>query len=548
MPPFIEQFFEKFKKLETIYKIFIISAVVLFFSMVILFASFSNSKTFSPLYYNLTASQAGEVIQFLKKQRIPYKINEKTGLIEVPKSDIYEVRMTLAKSGLPGDNQVGLEIFDRTKLGQTEFVQNINYIRAIQGELSRSIESIRGIKHARVHIVIPKESLFIEDQTPATASIIITYEGGIRKLKKNQIRGIINLVASAVEGLKPENVKIIDSYGNVLTDLLKEENENITEETSKKLNFKKKIEKYYEKRIQSMLEKVVGKGKVIARVTADIDFTKSEKTVEMYDPEMIAERSHQILKESSEKYNPQKGGVPGVVTNVPSVAAQQNKKIINNNLKENHNKNQEIVNYEVSKTVSKTVNPVGIIKRMSVAVLVDGTYKTVKKGKKEVKKFVPRNSNEMNIFKEIVKKAIGFNQKRKDQIEVSCVEFSYNEAAVLAANIAKERRTELITIGIKYGLTIIMLLIIFIFIFRPFLKVIMQRVKPPEELVKMPKTIEALEQEVKSKKDRKGVSGTSATIEEISPQKKSPKDILVEIIEENPQEVAKIVQQWIRSK
>ena len=185
---------------------------------------------------------------------------------------------------------------------------------------------------------------------------------------------------------------------------------------------------------------------------------------------------------------------------------------------------------------------------MSVAVLVDGTYKEVKKGKKEIKQFVPRSNSEMNIFREIVKKAIGFNQKRKDQIEVSCVQFSYNEAAALSASIAKERRTELITIGIKYGLTILMLLIIFLFIFRPFLKVILQRVKPPEELAKMPKTIETLEQEIKTQKGKKVTPGVTSPLDEISVEKKSSKDVLVELIEKNPQEVAKFVQQWIRSK
>ncbi len=545
MPEGIKKLLDKFNSLQSIHKMIIIAAFTLFLSMIVMLVAFSNSKNYTTLYYNMPASQAGEVVAFLKKQRIPYRVNEKNGLIEVPRKDIYEVRMLLAKSGIPSRNQVGLEIFDKTKLGDTEFVQHINYIRAIQGELERSIETIRGIKSARVHIVVPKESLFIEDQAPATASIIISYDLGCNKLTKEQVKGIVNLVANSVEGLKPDNIKIIDNFGNVLTDVLKEDKDDITGEVSKKLTFKKNIEKYYEKRIQSMLEKVVGKGKVIARVTADIDFTKSEKTIEAYDPENIAERSHQKIVETSKEYNPRKGGVPGVVSNVPAVQAQQQNNANKNiNLQKDKSKKQEIVNYEVSKTISKIVDPVGVIKRISVAVLVDGKYKEVKKGKKEVKEFVPRSKEEMNVFTEIVKKAIGFNAKRKDQVEVSCVPFSYNELDAITAQIAKEKRTELIMLAAKYGLTILALLIIFLFVFRPFLKVIMQRIKPPEELLKKaPKTIEEIEKEVKAKKKEMKVEEGG-----IERPVKDPKQILIELIEQNPKEVAKHVQKWIRSK
>ncbi len=545
MPESLKKILDKFNNLESVHKMLVIAGITLFLSAIILLIAFSNSKNYATLYYNMPASQAGEIIAYLKKHRIPYKVNEKNGLIEVPKNEIYEVRMILAKAGIPSKNGVGWEIFDKTKLGETEFVQHINYIRAIQGELARSIETIRGIKSARVHIVIPKESLFVEDQAPATASIIITYELGYRKLTKEQVKGIVNLVANSVEGLKPDNIKIIDNFGNVLTDILKEDQEDITGEVSKKLTYKKKIEKYYEKRIQSMLEKVVGKGKVIARVAVDIDFTKSEKTIEAFDPDTIAERSHQKVIESTKEYNPRKGGIPGVVSNVPSVKAQQQKNLQNQNLQKDKSKTQEIVNYEVSKTVSKIVDPVGVIKRISVAVLVDGQYKEVKKGKKEIKEFVPRSKSEMKIFTDIVKKAIGFNPKRNDQVEVSCVQFNYNELNEISAQIAKEKRTELIMLAAKYGLTILALLIIFFFVFRPFLKVILQRVKPPEELLKKaPRTLEEIEKEVKAKKKEittKEEGGVKKSV-------KDPKEILIELIDQNPQEVAKHVQKWIRSK
>jgi len=551
MPEIIKDKIEKFNKLSTTNKLIIIGGTTFLVSVFIVLMLLTNRKSYSPLFYNITAAQSGDVIDFLKKQRVPFKVNNRSGLIEVPKGEVYQLRMLLAKSGFPGNNHIGLEIFDKTKLGQTEFVQHIGYLRAIQGELARSIETIQGIKRARVHIVMPEESLFKEDDIPATASIIITYSMGYNKLSKEQVKAIANLVANSVEGLKPENVKIIDSYGIVLSDVLLQNKDNLTEGVAKKMSYKKNLERYYEKRIQNMLEKVVGKGKVIATVTTDLDFTKKEQTMEVYDPDTIAERSHERVTESNLEYSPKKGGVPGVASNVPSVMAQQQAGTNQNkNIKKSHNKNREIVNYEVSKTVSKVVNPVGSIRRISVAVIVDGSYKTVKKGKKEVKEFVPRSKEEMATLKEVVKKAIGFNVKRNDQVEVSCVPFSYDEVNEIKSTIAKERRNELIMTIAKYALTIIALLIIFLFILRPFLKAVLSRVKPPEELTKLPARMTAAEQMRGTERGEEGVTYTETgqIKEKGKPAEKTPEDIVKEIIEANPDKVAQVVKQWLRSK
>ena len=550
MLEFLKKLKERFNQLSSTAKIALISGVVLMICFVVFIGIFAGAKNYTPIFYNITAAQSGDVIDYLKKQRIPFKINDRSGLIEVPKGEVYQIRMELARQGFPGHSHVGLEIFDKTKLGQTEFIQHVDYLRALQGELARSIETIQGIKSARVHIVLPKDSLFQEDQSPATASIIITYSMGFKKLNKNQIEGIVNLVANSVEGLKPENVKVIDSYGNVLTDILTKENNDITNGIDKKLSYKKSLEKYFAKRIQKMLERVVGKGKVIATITTDIDFTKAEKTMEFYDPENVAERSHQKISESSTEYNPSKGGVPGVASNVPSVMAQQGTKVINKNLKKLYNKNQEIVNYEISKTVSKVIDPVGVIKRISAAVLVDGTYKTVKKGKKEVKVFQPRTPQEMAVFKEIVKKAIGYNPKRNDQVEVSCVPFNYNELEEIKASIAKEKRNEIIITIAKYTLTIIILLVIFLVFLRPFIKQLMERITPPAEIAAtLGDSKEGVEEgtEGEELEAEKGVTTEEAIRKKVTAKiEKEPHEILIEIIEQNPERVAKVVKQWLR--
>ncbi len=545
----LQKLMEKFNALPMSKKIAIFSFLLFFMTALVLLISYKGTGSYAVLYYNLTSQQAGDVLDFLKKNRIDFKVDEKTGLIKVPRDRLYEIRMMLAKAGIPRNNQVGLEIFDKRNFGVTEFVQKINYLRAIQGELERSIETIRGIRNARVHIVRPKQSLFTDEQNPATASVIITYQPGYNTLTTEQIKGIVNLVSHSVEGLKPQNVVVIDNFGNVLTDKLNDEEENLTEAAQKKLDYKKRIEKYYTKEIQSMLEKVVGRGKVVVRVNADIDFTKVDQTKELYDPDNVAERSHEKSSEIVYSEKKQNGGIPGVVSNVPSVMAQQqgNKKTGKINLIKE--KKHEIVNYEISKTVSHIEKPVGVIKRLSVAVLVDGTYKEVKVGKKMVKKYIPRSPKEMKILKEIVKKAIGYDPQRKDQIEIANVEFNYNEMEAIQKAIKKQEMTSLIMLAVKYGLTILALFAIFFFIFRPFLRVLFERIQPPEEITAIPKTVEELEKEIKGKKGEYVEEAVGE--EEILPSKKkkpSAREKVIKIVEQDPEKAARLIKEWLRSR
>ena len=543
---FLQKLIQKFNELPLSKKIMIFSILLFVMTVLVILASYKSVGNYVPLYYNIPMEQSGEIIDYLKKNRIDFQVDDRTGTIKVPKSRVYEVRMMLAKAGIPGSNEVGFEIFDKTKFGVTEFVQKINYTRAIQGELARSIETIRGIKTARVHVVRPKESLFKDEQNNPTASVIITYKPGYRTLKPEQIKAIVNLVANSIEGMKPGNVVVIDNFGTVLTDILNGE-EDLTEGAQKKIEYKKKIEKYYQREIQSMLEKVVGKGKVVVRVNTDLDFTKMKQTKELFDPENIAERSHEKSSDKTYNLTQTKGGIPGVVSNVPSVMAQQTKRKGNKQLLPVKEKNHEIVNYEISKTVSHIEKPVGVIKRLSVAVLVDGEYKEVKEGKKKVKKYVPRSSEEIKILKEIVKKAIGFDPNRKDQIEIANVAFNYNDLEQLNKAIKKQEIMSLIMLGLKYGLTIILILVIFLFVFKPFIKVLFERIQPPEIVKEIPKTVEELEKEIEKKGQ---IIETTIDEEEYGKRKRkiSPRERVIKIIEEDPDKALKVLREWLRSR
>ena len=541
----LQNLLKKFNELSMTKKIIILGLIMFLITSSIIFISYKGSGNYVALYYNVPMEQSGEIIEFLKKNRISYKIDDRTGTIKVPKSRVYEIRMMLAKSGIPGGSGVGFEIFDKTSFGVTEFVQKINYMRAVQGELARSIETIRGIKTARVHIVTPKESLFKDEQNPPTASVIITYEPGYSTLKVEQIKAIVNLVANSIEGLKPDNVVVLDNIGNVLTDKLKE-NEDITAGVQKKIEYKKRVENYYKREIQSMLEKVVGRGKVVVRVNADLDFTKIKETKEIFDPENVAERSHEKDVEKVYAQNQVKGGIPGVASNVPSVMVQQKKKG-GSILPLAKNKEHEIVNYEVSKIVSHTEKPIGVIKRLSVAVLVDGTYKEVKKGKETVKEYIPRSPKEMEVFKEIVKKAIGFDPNRKDQIEIANVAFNYNEIEKLNKELKKEKLTSLIMMGVKYGLTILIIFIIFFFIIKPILKILLQRIQPPEVVTEIPKTVEEIERQI-LKREEEISEGVKEEFEVKKEKKLKPKDKIVKLLDEDPDKVVGLIKEWLRSR
>jgi len=534
---------KKFNELSMSKKILILAGFLFLMTSFIIMISYKSSSSFVPLYYNVPMDQAGTIIEFLKKNRINFKIDENTGTIKVPKDKVYEVRMLLAKAGIPGDHQVGFEIFNKTSFGVTEFVQKIDYLRALQGELARSIETIRGIKSARVHIVQPKESLFKDEQNPPTASVIITYEPGFDTLKTEQIKAIVNLVSHSIEGLKPKNVVVLDNYGNVLTDKLEEAEENITSGVQKKIEYKRSIEKYYQRQIQSMLERVLGKGKVVVRVNADIDFTKMKEKEELYDPDNIAERSHERDTEKDYSLQAIKGGVPGVVSNVPSVMAQQQNKGFNKNINLIKEKNHEIVNYEVSKTIKEIEKPVGVIKRLSVAVLVDGKYKKIKKGKKVIEKYIPLSNTELNTIKELVKKAIGYDPNRKDQIEVANIAFNYNELEQINKAIKKQELTSLIIIGLKYGLTILFLLFIFFVVFKPILKTLLERLQPPEVTPEISKTVEEISEEIEKERER-----VFEKLEETPEREERPKDKIVRIIDQDPDKVVSLLKEWLRSR
>ncbi|MBA4397636.1 MAG: flagellar M-ring protein FliF, partial [Syntrophus sp. (in: bacteria)] len=322
----------------------------------------ANQEDYRVLFSNLTSGDAANIITKLKEKKIPYQISAGGDVVSVPADRVSELRLELAAGGIPQGGGVGFEIFDNKTFGTTDFEKQLNYRRALQGELSRTINSLDEIQQSRVHIVLPKDSLFVDQQKKTTASVTIRLKSG-KKLKPAQIEGIGHLVASSVEGLSAADVMIVDSQGNIISQNTGGDS-RLAQMTTSQAEYKKNLEKDMAGKIQTMLENVVGPGKAAVRVSADLDFRITEKTEELYDPEspVIRSTQKQMDKATGPIPVPAPGRTAAPAASAPAAGPEKEK-------------SEEIVNYEINKVVSKTVMPVGEVKKLSIAVLVDGIYK-----------------------------------------------------------------------------------------------------------------------------------------------------------------------------
>jgi len=409
MGQLFSQMWKGFESLPASRKLTILAAAGITLLSIALAVVFINQPEYKVLYTNLSAEDAGQITARLQEKKIPYQLSSSGDMISVPSEKVSELRLELAASGLPKGGGVGFEIFDTKNLGVTEFVQQLNYQRALQGELTRTINSLDEIQQSRVHLVIPKKSLFSEDQKKPTASVIVRLKNG-RNLSDPQIIGIAHLVSSSIEGMSPRDVMIVDSSGKVLSKVT--EGGELAQLSNSQIEYKKNVEKDLTGRITSMLEKVVGDGKAVVRIAADLDFRVMEKTEEKFDSEEPAIRSVQRSQEKS-------GSISGGAGE-SSVATTARQAAPPRPAGSNREKSDETINYEISRTVNKTVMPVGDVKKISIAVLVDGNYVKNDKG---VEEYQPRPEKELTALEDLVKKSAGFDAKRGDQVVVSNVAF-----------------------------------------------------------------------------------------------------------------------------
>ncbi|GAA7563982.1 flagellar basal-body MS-ring/collar protein FliF [Helicobacter pylori] len=477
-----------FIKLNKKQKIALIAAGVLITALLVFLLLYPFKEKdyaqggYGVLFERLDSSDNALILQHLQQNQIPYKVL-KDDTILVPKDKVYEERITLASQGIPKTSKVGFEIFDTKDFGATDFDQNIKLIRAIEGELSRTIESLNPILKANVHIAIPKDSVFVAKEVPPSASVMLKLKPDM-KLSPTQILGIKNLIAAAVPKLTIENVKIVNENGESIGegDIL----ENSKELALEQLRYKQNFENILENKIVNILAPIVGgKNKVVARVNAEFDFSQKKSTKETFDPNNVV-RSEQNLEEKKEGASKkQVGGVPGVVSNIGPVQGLKD-----NKEPEKYEKSQNTTNYEVGKTISEIKGEFGTLVRLNAAVVVDGKYKIAFKDGANALEYEPLSDESLKKINALVKQAIGYNQNRGDDVAVSNFEFNPMAPMIDNATLSEKimHKTQKIlgsfTPLIKYILVFIVLFIFYKKVIVPFSERMLEVVPDEDKEVK----------------------------------------------------------------
>ncbi|GHR95483.1 flagellar M-ring protein [Helicobacter pylori] len=484
----LQRIVDFFIKLNKKQKIALIAAGVLITALLVFLLLYPFKEKdyaqggYGVLFERLDSSDNALILQHLQQNQIPYKIL-KDDTILIPKDKVYEERITLASQGIPKTSKVGFEIFDTKDFGATDFDQNIKLIRAIEGELSRTIESLNPILKANVHIAIPKDSVFVAKEVPPSASVMLKLKPDM-KLSPTQILGIKNLIAAAVPKLTTENVKIVNENGESIGegDIL----ENSKELALEQLRYKQNFENILENKIVNILAPIVGgKNKVVARVNAEFDFSQKKSTKETFDPNNVV-RSEQNLEEKKEGApKKQVGGVPGVVSNIGPVQGLKD-----NKEPEKYEKSQNTTNYEVGKTISEIKGEFGTLVRLNAAVVVDGKYKIALKDGANTLEYEPLSDESLQKINALVKQAIGYNQNRGDDVAVSNFEFNpmapMLDNATLSEKIMHKTQKVLgsFTPLIKYVLVFIVLFIFYKKVIVPFSERMLEVVPDEDKEVK----------------------------------------------------------------
>jgi len=450
--------------------------------LVVFTAKKSAADEYEVLFDSLSSSDAAKVVEQLEKDAIPYTI-EANNIIKVPKDVVYKQRISIAAQGIPKDSGVGFELFDTQEFGATGFDQNVKYLRALEGELSRTINALGPIESSSVSLALPKESLFVSQEVAPTASVMLQMVEG-RRLTPKQIRGIKNLVAAAVPKLTITNVMLVSSDGVTLGD--EDEMAQMGELSVVQQRYKLTEEKKRQQKIIDMIAPFVGgRDKVVAQVTIEFDFSQKSSTSETFDPENVV-RSEQISEEKREGGSAeQTGGVPGTVSNIGPVEGLEN-----NQISEKYEKNTGTTNYEVGKTVSTTKSEFARIKRITAAVVVDGKYKIKFNEAGEAtdeKEYIALSESDINALTSLVSRSIGVDESRGDQVTLQNLQFEGNDLVAAEDGISQalsfsEKYLAPFSGLFKYLFVLILLFILYKKVISPFADKMLEVSKEEEEI------------------------------------------------------------------
>ncbi|MDA9792946.1 flagellar basal-body MS-ring/collar protein FliF [Bacteriovoracaceae bacterium] len=540
---------EFFKSLDAVRRVGFAAIGLIVMAIVIGIITWAAKTHYKVLYTDLNKDDSATVARMLKEAKITYQLDDSGKTIRVPEDKVDIWRLEIAKKGVSFTSAVGYEVFDKQSFGTTSFVQRINKQRALEGELIRTIKHIKGVNRARVHLSIPESSPFVSEKKPPSASVVLELKPGM-SMTTAEIKGIASLVSSAIDGMRNEHVVIIDSKGKKLSENV---GDSMAQETASRISLESKINRKYENKVEGILTRVVGAGKVIAKVNVKMDFTQSVETKTSYDSENTAVLSEVENKHLLSGSRPSPQGIPGARSNLPGEKPQPGIPETKNNV----DKTLRTRNYNVPKKVTNSKRPTAEVKSVSVAVMIDGKrIPQMKDGVPilndsgyPVTKYQPWSEAELANFQQIVSSALGLNEGKGDQLVIKNMEFAQEDLAAAEAILAQKEKRDLIKNLSKYLIIGVLISLFFFIIIRPFIQWITENTSESIEDF-LPQTIEELEK-LQANQKLPGLEEALPTIEEkLNPEKiegNMLKDKIISLVESDPAKAAQVLHEMIHA-
>jgi flagellar M-ring protein FliF len=517
----VVQFREFYKNLTPVKRVSMLVATMVVLATGAFMLVMVSGQDFVPLMTEVPADQTAVIVDKLQSKNIPFRVQDGGKTIVVPKELLHSTQMTLmTELGSGKIGQIGLELFDKQDFGATSYAQRINFQRALQGELMRAINTLDAVKRSKVMLALPAKKTFLEEGAAPTASVVVELHAG-KTLSEEQVRGITHLVANSVESLDPEKVTVVDSRGKMLS---KPQDPN-SAASAQVADLKAKMERELEDRVEGILSRVVGQGKVIVRVNAQLSTRHTLTTEETVDPDKTALLSVQTEEEQLDGSRTNPTGVPGARSNLPG-AAETGQVGFNQNVK----KELKQQNFAVPKTVKNIKEAAGSLERITVAVLVDGNlaFKKNDKGDEE-EVYSPRSQEELVKFETIVKNAIGYSDARGDSVKIENIRFTKEDFSESEKLITTLERKKLLNALLKWVLLSAALLMFFFIVIRPFMRWITDSFQDSVEDM-LPRTIEELEELQSVDNSLPGMSSALPVLEESLDPDKAESELLKERI------------------
>ena len=540
----IGQFNEFYKSLGPTKRLALVASIFIVFVALSSVMFMASGKDYAVLLTNIPSEQVPTIIEKLNSKNIPYVLADDSKTVKVPKEYLHATQMQLmSEVGSAKMGNIGLELFDKQDFGINSYAQKINYQRALQGELMRAINTLTPVKQSKVILALPAKKTMMEESAPPSASVVVELHPG-KELTADQVRGIRFLVANAVEGMDADHVTVLDDRGKMIS----RQSDGATGASNEILDLKAKMEKELEGRIESILSKVVGTGKIVAKVDATINHKVVTAVEESVDPDKTAIRSQTSQEEALDGARTSPTGVPGSRSNIPG-AEDNNGQV---GFKQDVKKELKTVNYEVPKTVKNIKEAAGALEKVSVAVLIDGVNTTTTKadGTTETK-WAPRSAEEIAKYESLVKSAIGYVAARGDNVKIESIQFQpedFTESERLLTSLEKKKLVQSL---FKWGLLGFAMLLFFFMVIRPFMQWITDSFTDSVDEM-LPRTIEELEELQSVDNSLPGLGNVLPILQEsVDPEKAESellKDRILTLMQKDEEKASSAINMWVARK